>query len=180
MGGNYYQGRYVDDSAPWCHLQASKISECAHLSLPYINDTLSISMFSCLLCVRLQPGANKLRYVIVGWDDTAVILLLATMLDFDVNAWMPPDERVYACDLPNMFQPLQFRRGTMSTPRKLLLMFVAGKHFVLLKPNPPNAVVRPGPAANEDDYFNGNVATGLYGSSSPHDLTLCCKEKKTL
>jgi hypothetical protein len=133
-------------------------------------------MVSLLLCVRLQPGANKLRYVIVGWGDTAVMLLLAITLDFDVNAWMPPDERVNACDLPNMFQPLQFRRATMSTPRKLLLRFVAGNHFVLLKPNPPNAVVRPGPAANEQHYFNGtrDVATGLYDPSSPHDFTLCC------
>jgi hypothetical protein len=105
----------------------------------------------------------------VGWGDTAVMLLLAITLDFDVNAWMAPDERVNACDLPNMFHPLQFRKGTVSTPRKLLLRFVTGNHFVLLKPNPPNAVVRPGQAANEHHYFNGtrDVATGLC-ASSPH------------
>jgi hypothetical protein len=106
------------------------------------------------------------RDATVGWGDTAVMLLLAMTLDFDVNAWMPPDERVNACDLPNMFQPLQFRRGATSTPRKLFLRFGGGNHFVLLKPNPPNAVVRPGQAANEHHYFNGNrdVATGLYVS----------------
>jgi hypothetical protein len=88
-------------------------------------------------------------------------------LDFDVNAWMAPDERVNACDLPNMFQPLQFRRGTAPTPRKLLLRFVSGNHFVLLKPNPPNAVLRPGQAANEHNSFNGtrDAATSLCASS---------------
>jgi hypothetical protein len=100
----------------------------------------------------------------VAWGDTAVMLLLAITLDFDVNAWMPPDERVNACDLPNMFHPLQFRRGTTSTSRMLFLRFVAGNHFVLLKPNLLNTVVKPGQAANDHHYFIGSrdVATGLY------------------
>jgi hypothetical protein len=91
------------------------------------------------------------------------MLLLAITPDFDISAWMPPDERVNACDLPNIFQPLQFRRGSTSTLRKLSLRFEVGNHFVLFKPNPPNAVLSPGQAANEHHYFNGNrdVATGV-------------------
>jgi hypothetical protein len=104
------------------------------------------------------------------------MLLLAITLDFDVNAWMAPDERVSACDLPNTFHPLQFRRGTASTPRKLLLRFVPGNHFVLLKPNPPNATVRPGVAANEYHYLEGSrdVATGLCASGQLHAISDGC------
>jgi hypothetical protein len=102
----------------WCHLHASKISECIRLSLLLINNIIATRSMSLLaLSVRLQSGVNKLRYVLVGWGDSAMMLLLAITLDFDVNAWMAPDGRVNACDLPNIFQPLQFRRGTSSTPR---------------------------------------------------------------
>jgi hypothetical protein len=82
-----------------------------------------------------------------------------------------PQTSIASCDLPNMFQPLQFRRGTVTTPRKLLLRYVTGNHFVPLKANPSNALVRPGQAANEHHYFNGtrDVRTGLCASC----LQLC-------
>jgi hypothetical protein len=95
------------------------------------------------------------------------MLIMAIAFDFDVNAWMPPDERVNASELPKTFMPLQFlRRSAVSTSRELLLRLVAGKHFVLLKPNPPNAIARPGRAANDYHYLEGNrdVATGLCAS----------------
>ena len=93
-----------------------------------------------------------------------MMLILAISLDFDVNVWLPPDERVGVLRTDMAFMPLQFRKGTSSTGRKLLLRFVAREHFVLLKPDPPGAAVRPGQAANEYHYLNGNrdVATGLY------------------
>jgi hypothetical protein len=89
---------------------------------------------------------------VVGWGDTATMIVLSHALYIDTFVWMAPNNEVQLAKLPQKFKPLRFRRGKESSARKLYLRFI-NEHFVVYKPRTAGTKVQPGSAADEEHYF---------------------------
>jgi hypothetical protein len=103
----------------------------------------------------------KMYLLVVGWGDTATMIVLSHVLYIDTFVWIPPHDDVQLPKLPQKFKPLRFRRGKESSARKLYLRFI-NNHFVVYKPRTAGTKVQPGSAADEEHYLTGShdVATG--------------------
>jgi hypothetical protein len=71
--------------------------------------------------------------LVVGWGDTATMIVLPHVLYIDTFVWIPPHDDVQLPKLPQKFKPLRFRRGKESSTRNLYLRFI-NNHFVVYKP----------------------------------------------
>jgi hypothetical protein len=116
-----------------------------------------------------QPSANAcilfnckhMNLLVVGWGDTATMIVLSNTLYIDVSLRK----------LPQKFKHLRFRRCKESSARKLYLRYIKD-HFVVYKPRTAGTKVQPGSAADEEHYLTGShdVATGgcvITKSSTP-------------